>query len=175
MEKLILEAQKGDQEAFTELILNINDDLYKIAKTRIHIESDIEDAIQETMLEVYKSIKKLKDPNLFKKWVIKILINKCNRIYRRKYKKDISLDEYNFNNDIECNNCTKIEDNLNFYLLIKNLKYEERIVLILYYMEEYSVKEIKSILGINENTINTHLHRARQKIKKNYFGGKMYV
>ena len=35
-------------------------------------------------------------------------------------------------------------------------------------MEDYSVKEIKSILKMNENTINTHLYRARQKIKKNY-------
>jgi len=40
-------------------------------------------------------------------------------------------------------------------------------------MEDYSVKEIKSILKMNENTINTHLYRARQKLKKNY-GGNEY-
>lgn len=40
-------------------------------------------------------------------------------------------------------------------------------------MEDYSVKEIKSILKMNENTINTHLYRARKKIKKNY-GGNEY-
>ena len=86
MDELILMAQAGDEDAFTKMILYIKDDLYKIAKTRIANETDIEDAIQETMIETYKSIKRLKDPNKFKKWVIKILINKCNRIYRRKYK-----------------------------------------------------------------------------------------
>ena len=86
MDELILMAQAGDEDAFTKMILYIKDDLYKIAKTRIANETDIEDAIQETMIETYKSIKRLKDPNKFKKWVIKILINKCNRLYRRKYK-----------------------------------------------------------------------------------------
>ena len=154
------------------MILYIKDDLYKIAKTRIANETDIEDAIQETMIETYKSIKKLNDPNKFKKWVIKILINKCNRIYRKKYKTDISIDEYNVET-LKSNNIIDVENKLNFYDIIKILNYEERLIIILYYMEDYSVKEIKSILKMNENTINTHLYRARQKLKKNY-GGNEY-
>lgn len=169
MDELILMAQAGDEDAFTKMILYIKDDLYKIAKTRIANETDIEDAIQETMIETYKSIKRLKDPNKFKKWVIKILINKCNRIYRRKYKTDISIDEYNVET-LKSNNIIDVENKLNFYDIIKILNYEERLIIILYYMEDYSVKEIKSILKMNENTINTHLYRARQKIKTNYGG-----
>lgn len=172
MDELILMAQAGDEEAFANMILYIKDDLYKIAKTRIANETDIEDAIQETMIETYKSIKKLNDPNKFKKWVIKILINKCNQIYRRKYKTDISIDEYNVET-LKFNNIIDVENKLNFYDIIKILNYEERLIIILYYMEDYSVKEIKSILKMNENTINTHLYRARQKLKKNY-GGNEY-
>ena len=51
MDELILMAQAGDEDAFTKMILYIKDDLYKIAKTRIANETDIEDAIQETMIE----------------------------------------------------------------------------------------------------------------------------
>lgn len=172
MEELILKAQAGDEKAFTEIIISIKGDLYKIAKSRITNEADIEDAIQETMIETYKSIKKLKNSSKFKKWIIKILINKCNRIYRKKYKTDISIDEYDLK-EIKLNNVADIENELNFYDIIKILNYEERIIIILYYMEEYSVKEIKKILKMNENTINTHLYRARQKIKSKY-GGNMY-
>lgn len=173
MEELILSAQNGNEEAFTKLILSINDDLYKIAKTRISNEDDIADAVQETMIETYKSIKKLNSPNKFKKWVITILINKCNRIYRRKYKNDVSIDEYNLDY-IKTNNIIDIENDLNFFDIIKNLNYNERIIIVLYYMEEYTVKEIKEILKMNENTINTHLYRARQKIKLNLNGGKKH-
>lgn len=172
MEELILMAQSGDEKAFTQIIISIKGDLYKIARSRITNESDIEDAIQETMIETYKSIKKLNEPSKFKKWIIKILINKCNRIYRKKYKTDISIDEYDFK-DLKSNNIIDIENELNFYDIIKILNYEERIIMILYYMEEYSVKEIKKILKMNENTISTHLYRARQKLKSKY-GGNMY-
>lgn len=80
MEKLILMAQKGNAEAFVQMVILIKNDLYKIAKSRITNEADIEDAIQETIIETYKSIKKLNNSSKFKKWIIKILINKCNRI-----------------------------------------------------------------------------------------------
>ncbi len=170
MEELIKKAQKGDTEAFTQIVLELENELYKIAKTRLTNESDIQDAIQETMIETFKSIKKLRDQKKLKKWLIKILINKCNRIYKKKYKKDISIDEYNLENYIILNDYKNIEDDLDFYRLIKILKYEERIIIILYYMEQYTVSEIKTILGINENTIRTHLFRARQKIKDNYKG-----
>ena len=78
MEKKKKKAQKGDEESFTKLILYIKNDLYKIAKTRITEEEDIQDAVQETMIETYNSIRKLKDIKKFKLWTIKILINKCN-------------------------------------------------------------------------------------------------
>ena len=166
MEELIKKAQNGDKNAFTNIILQIRNDLYKIAKTRISNDDDIEDLIQDTMIETYKHIKKLREPEKFRMWVIKILINKCNKLYKKKYRKDISIDEYNLENYIILNNQKDIEDDLNFYYLIKYLKYEERIVLVLHYMEQYSVKDISKILKTNENTIKTHLYRAREKIKE---------
>lgn len=86
MEELIKEAKEGNKEAFTELICEIRHDLYKIARVRLSCNDDIEDAVQETTIEAFKSIKNLKEINSFKKWIIKILINRCNRIYKRKRK-----------------------------------------------------------------------------------------
>lgn len=171
MDELIEEAKNGNKEAFTSLIMEIENDLYKIAKTRISNEADIDDVIQETMIEAYRNIRKLREPKKFKKWVITILVNKCNKVYKRKYKKDVSIDEYDLDKYIVSNNYKNIDDDLNFYSLLKKLKYEERIVIILYYMEQYSIKDIKEILKMNENTVKTHLFRARKKIKENYEKG----
>lgn len=171
MEELIKEAKKGNKDAFTSLIMEIENDLYKIARTRLSNEADIDDVIQETMIEAYRSIRRLREPKKFKKWVITILINKCNKIYKRKYKEDVSIDKYDLDKYIVSNSYKNIEDDLNFYSLLKQLKYEERIVIILYYMEQYSIKDIKEILKMNENTVRTHLFRARKKIKENYEKG----
>lgn len=172
MIELIKKAQNGDKQAFTDIIINIEDDLYKIAKTRISNEADIEDLIQEAMIESYKHIKSLKEPYNVKMWIIKILINKCNKLYKKKYKKEISIDEYNMENYIILNSQNNIEDDLNFYYLIKCLKYEERIIIILYYKEQYSIEEISKILKMNKNTVKTNLYRARQKIKENFYENK---
>ena len=66
MDELVKRAQQGNKEAFTELILLLKADLYKIAKTRIKNDEDIYDAIQETMIIAFKSIKKLKKIESFK-------------------------------------------------------------------------------------------------------------
>ena len=83
MEQLIKLAKEGNQEAFTKAILLIEDELYKIARARLDCESDIEDAVQETIIEAFYSLKKLRKIEYFKTWIIRILINKCNRIYKK--------------------------------------------------------------------------------------------
>ena len=94
MEELIQKAKNGDKEAFTTIMLSLEKDLYKIAKTRLKNDDDIYDAIQETIIEAFKSIKKLKNTEAFKTWIIRILINKTNDIFRRKkHKKEILLED----------------------------------------------------------------------------------
>lgn len=84
MESLIEKAKDGDQIAFTELMLQIKDELYKVAKIRLKNDDDVFDVIQETMISAYKSLKKLKHNEYFKTWVIRILINECNKFYKLK-------------------------------------------------------------------------------------------
>ncbi len=167
MEELVLKAQHGDVQAFTDLILMLKHDLYKIAKMRLVSNDDIDDAIQETMIEAFNNIRKLKKIESFKPWIIKILINKCNRIYRKKKMKEVTFeDDINNYLDRECEHLS--ESDIDFYLLIKCLNYEERIIVTLYYLECYTSKEISQILNINENTVKTKLARAKIKIKNNY-------
>ena len=172
MEELIEKAKKGDKEAFTQVILSVKASLYKIAKMRTSNDEDVQDIIQETMIDAYKYIKKLKNPSKFKAWITKILINNCNKYYKKYYVEE-NYDVELFKESIRNNNDHQlVESTLNFYEMIKNLKYEERIVIVLYYAEKYTTKEIAEILSVNENTIKTRLSRAKEKIKNNYKGGQ---
>lgn len=92
MEELIEKAKNGDIDALTEIFEYYKMDLYKIARTRLSCMDDIEDAIQDTILQTYDSIKKLKYTKYFKKWLITILIRCCNRIYSKRKKYNISFD-----------------------------------------------------------------------------------
>ena len=86
MEELVEKAKYGDKEAFTTLILSVENELYNIAKIRLKDNEDIYDAVQETVLIAFKSIKKLRQVQYYKTWIIKILINQTNKIYKQKNK-----------------------------------------------------------------------------------------
>ena len=145
------------------LILNIQSELYKIARMRLYNEDDINEAVQETMIEAFKGINKLKYNQYFKTWIIKILINKCNKMYRKNKKENISYEYNNIENQISND---EIKSDVDFYILISKLEYEERMIVTLYYLERYTTKEISKIIGKNENTVKTKLSRAKKKIKR---------
>ena len=146
------------------LIIEYQDVLYKIAKTRLNCEDDICDVVQNTFISAYQSIKILKNKKYFKTWLIKILINKCNDFYLRNKRDNISLNILDENAEFH------FEDFTNDYgidYLIKSLSKDEQTILTLYYLEGYNEKEISKILNINYSTIRTKIRRAKNKIAQN--------
>lgn len=166
MEELVKQAKKGNKEAFTELMLFLKQDLYKISKMRLQNDDDIYDAIQETMLMAFKSIKKLKYNEYFKTWIIRILINECNKIYKkRKHNETVILSDIRETEDTSVNDIEELNNKIDIENICKNLKYEERMIIILYYMERYTDKEIGEILNLKENTVKTKRVRAKEKMR----------
>lgn len=165
MEELI-EKAKTDNAAFTQLILEIQNDLYSIARMRVKSEEQIEDVLQETMLSAYLNLPKLKENKYFKTWIIKILINNCNKSF--KHKTLVSLE----NEDID--KYVGAEENQNkeleFEDIISFLNTEEKTILTLYYYLSYTTKEIAKILNKKEGTITSKISRAKKKIKNKYKG-----
>lgn len=176
MEDLIKRSLSGDYEAYIELIQSIQGELFKIAKSQLNNIDDINDAIQETIINSYNKLYTLKENKYFKTWIIRILINECNNIYRQNKKRSNLFSKVlsnsnlynmrNYNNDFQCT-----ENNIDFYILIEKLKPRERLILSLYYKNLYSPTEISNILNTNVNTIKSELYRAKNKLKKYYKKG----
>lgn len=165
--ELAIHAQKGDMEAFSNLIMSFEQDLYRIASIRLKSADDIDDAIQMTIEQSLKNIKRLRKPQFVKTWLIKILINNCNAIYKRK-KKSI---EYNYNIRLKAKDYNdEVNAKMDFYILIKNLNEKEKLAITLYYSENLTTKEISKILKEPESTIRNRISRAVNKLKDKYEG-----
>lgn len=167
-------ASMGDKEAFTELINYMKMDLYKIARCKLNNEDDICDVIQNTMILAYKNIKKIKYYKYFKTWIIRILINECNKMYLNKERENLSFDNQDLNFYIgkDDSEIKKVESNLSFESMISLLPKEDREIIVLFYNNDYSIKEISKIINKNENTIKTRIRRAKEKIKEIFYGGE---
>lgn len=147
MEDTIVKAKNGDKEAFTDLILSIKTDLYKIANAKLNNGEDIEDVVQNTILKAYANIGKLKEIKHFKTWITRILINECNIMYRNNENNIKIVEEttrgIGEEDDIE-------EAKIGLEDIICELNEKEKTIFKLYYKEELSIKEISKQLKIKE-------------------------
>ena len=157
---LVRKSKKGNNSAFSVLIKSYEKDLYKVAIAMTKNEDDALDCIQEAILQAYISIKDLRQDEYFKTWLIKILINKCNALLK-KNKKILNLDVSITENDkVEQSEKLELKDSIN------NLDSDLKIIVILYYYEDMSIKDISESLNIQQGTIKSRLSRARSKLKE---------
>lgn len=143
------------------LVSEYQEVLYRIAKSRLDSEEDVCDAVQNTLISAYRALPKLKNIKYFKTWLIKILINKCNNFYYKPGKNNVSFE------DIDQYKIIPMEDftsNFGIDYLINSLSKEDQTILTLYYVEEYTEKEISEILKIKYATVRTRIRRAKEKI-----------
>ena len=146
------------KEALGELILSSERQLYATAKTILSDDQDCADAIQES----FSKIDTLKKDRYAKTWLMRILINECYNIARR-INVNESLDEG------YAENMKQPKENRDYselYRAVNELKEELRIPVILYYMEEFNIREIAQILEISEGAVQKRLVRARKTLKK---------
>lgn len=136
--------------------------MYVTAKSILKDDNDCADAIQNAIVKAFMKRHSLKNEAYAKTWLIRIVINECYSILRSS-RKIVSLEECKELND------TYAEDKKDYgelYAAVRHLKDDLRMVVVLYYIEEFSCKEIAAILEISEGAVQKRLARARAKMKE---------
>ena len=141
------------KEQLGVLILDCERHLYSTAKTILYSDQDCADAIQDTIVKAFSKIQTLKNDKYAKTWLIRILINECYTILR-KSSKLTSLDMMDEQTKAEKIMMTKEKaDYSELYQAINALKEELRLPVILYYIEDFNIREIAQILDITEGAV----------------------
>lgn len=172
VEELVKKARDGDRDAFVELVHCIEKDLYMLASVKINNLEDVNDVIQETMLRAFEGIKNIKEPQYFKTWITKILINECNKFYIKKFKFKMLFNKFinNSNTNEEYIIIDTIENKIDskkeYKELMSILNKDEKIVIILFFYNKFTKQEILKILDISINTVKTRLRRAENKLNE---------
>ncbi len=153
-----------DNNSFEMLVTAHTDTMYRISMSMLKSEDDAQDAIHETVLIAYQNRNKLRQERYFGTWLIRILINQCNKMLKE-HKRFESLGD----------RLPDITSRDNPYISVEigeaidSLPEKIRLAVILYYVEDYSIKEIKGILHIPEGTVKSRLNKGRRLLKE-YLG-----
>lgn len=149
------------KENLGRLILESERQMYLTAKTILHNDQDCGDAIQEAIVRSFQKIDTLRQDKYAKTWLMRILINECYSLLRRE-SRYVSMEEMK---ELSLGEAEEEKDYSDLYLAVKSLKEELRIPVILYYGEDFSIREIAQILEITEGAVQKRLFRARMQLR----------
>ena len=138
--------------------------LLHVAFDYLHSKNDAEDIIQEVFMKLYESRKQFNDDEHLKYWLIKVTNNKCIDHLRHIKNKEILISDDHI--DI-LNNQDNKEDSLQKRVqeAIDKLNINDKTIIVLYYYNDLSLKEISKVLSISEVNVKKRISRARIKLK----------
>lgn len=164
----------GDKKAFSMLYEEIYPDLYKMAIYMCGNSFVSEDLVSETTLDAYKGISKLKSPESFESWILKILSAKAKQNFKKKYNsfgvdnpKAIDFDAVDAAMKDTSEDTAMKSDILNAISVLKPI---DRMIISLCIIEGYKSHEAGEILSMNAATIRSRLNRSLKKLKKKLEG-----
>lgn len=139
--------------------------LLNIANKYVRNYPDSEDIVQEVFIKFYKNNKTFEEDEMIKYYLIRLTINYSLNVIKHE-KKQLIDNEYINNLPDTSNSEERNENKEEIYNCICLLKDNYKTIIILYYYEKYSLKQISNILKISESNASTRLNRAREKLKK---------
>lgn len=145
-------------EEFANRILAMKQTLYRVSYSQLSQGCDREDAVQECLCKAWKSKDKLREERYMQTWVVRILINECRSIQKRR-KIELPLED-------AAHRYAPNDSNYELHDAILNLKDDLRLPIVLHYMEGFTLAEIAEILHLPKSTVGSRLNRGRLELKR---------
>lgn len=148
-------------EEFAGYARKYGDTVYRVALNCCKNAADAEDIMQTVLLKLYRDKTDFESEEHVKRWLIRVAVNEGRKLRRSGwFRKRVPLEEYAGTVGFEEPGESEL------FLAVMALPEKYRVPLYLYYYEDYPVKEVAALTGVNESTVQTRLQRARERLKK---------
>ena len=153
----------NDQE-YMRRVRGMEGKLYRVAQAILWREADSMDAVQEAVFRGWMKKDGLNDPERFEAWLVRILVNQCRDMLRRRKREPMPLAGEIPAEDRLC-------EDLQLRLALKQLPEKYRLPLVLHHMEGWPVNEVARMLNIPRGLATSRLHQARRALRNLLDGG----
>jgi RNA polymerase sigma-70 factor, ECF subfamily len=177
---LIRAAQRGDPQAFEQLVRSYDHSVLRMALNLLHSQEDARDIYQEAFLRVYRNLPKFRFDCSFSTWLYRIVANLClDQIRKRKVRKEEAssvetgsgeLDRFQFlpeqRADVDPQRqLLSAEVNARVQQVLNRLTARERLVFEMRHFQGMRLRAIGEALGVTEEAAKNCLFRATQKMR----------
>jgi RNA polymerase sigma-70 factor, ECF subfamily len=159
---LVERARAGDGNAFDELASARIDEVYRKAAGILGNSADARDATQDALISAWRSLKGLRDADLFDPWLRQITVNAARMVVRKRRVREIPI-----TGDIEQTpDPTDSITATDFDRAFGQLPVDQRALLLDHHLDGRSVAALAEQLAIPEGTVKSRLHAARQALDR---------
>jgi len=162
--ELVSKATAGDAVAIVELLKAAKSDIRRYARRSCRSTSDVEDAVQETLIVLYRNIGELRQVGAVSGWLLTIVHRFCVRLALLAIGAPQAWEAERLDRRIAAT--PKTELRLDLARAIESLPEHYREVFLLRDVEELTVDEIAHRVGTTRETIKARLHRARALMRE---------
>ncbi len=148
-----------EKEEFADLVLTHQRSMYRFALGILRNEQDAEDALGAAIIKAYEHLASLRDKDKFKSWIMSIIANESKNMLSKNSRMQLVDDMTIFEKAVE-------ENQNDIWCSVMELGEQHRQIVILYYYDGFSTREIARILKVAEGTVKSRLSRARQNLKE---------
>jgi len=170
-EKLpVREARAGEPAAWGILLARFRLPLYAYVYELVHQEQTSLDIVQESFINAARHIASLERDEKFGSWLFNIAHQKCIQHWRKQHPEEISIDPQD--DDFADAGfgpqelLIRKEQEAEFMKILDQLTVPHRAVLLLHFVEDFSIEEIAGITGTQIGTVKSRLHYARKAFRK---------
>jgi RNA polymerase sigma-70 factor, ECF subfamily len=162
--------QSVSPERFHEIVRRYSGYVYTIAFRMLGSTADAEDAAQETFIKAYKRLNTYDATKDLKNWLCTIALNTARDFYRKANRRPRAANSEEEGANVADSHefSSPIGERLDIEKMLSVLDVRYRSVIVLYYMEQYSTKEIGAMLKKSENVVKIWLFRARKILMEKY-------
>ena len=147
------------KEEFACAVRDHKDTVFRVAFGYMKNRDDADDITQNVFLKLFKSDTAFENPEHLRSWLIRVTANECKSIFRAPWRKTENIEDYAEQLAMPTPKHTELLST------VMGMPEKYRVIIYLFYYEEYSTEEIAGLLGIPPATVRTRLARGRKRLK----------
>ena len=162
---LVVRAQHGDQRAFEALALADSPRLHRVAYGILRDAESAEDATQRALVDIWRDIRRLRDPARYEAWSYRLLVHACYREARQRRDLPCITEVADVQAPAAAGAFRQVDDRDQLERGFRQLSVEHRTVIVLRCLLDLPMEQVAEALGVAPGTVGSRLHRALRAMR----------